>query len=337
MDDFEKATTFDALYKALRACRQGVMWKDSTARYAADALKETYKLRREILDGTYRIRPYTHFIVTDPKRREVMATNIRDRQYQRALCDSYLYEQITHGFIRDNFACQKGRGVDDALDRMDAHLHRYYRHHGAAGWVLKCDIRSYFASTSHEVAKAAVAKRVPDERVCRAVYDIIDSFGETGIGLGSQISQLIELAVLDDLDHYIKEKLQVRHYLRYMDDFILIHQDREYLAHCLEQIRSKLSGIGLELNDKTALFPLSHGIKWLQWRFLLTETGKVIRRMGRKNITRERRRLNNMHRKGLPRTVAEESLRSWKAGAERGNTRGAVIRMKTYLDALYPE
>ena len=337
---YEQATQFDSLYAAGRKVRRGVMWKDSTARYTADLLKETYKLQRDLLHGAYQIRPYTKFIVTDPKRREVMATQIRDRQLQRSLCDNGLYEAMTRGFIRDNFACQKGRGMDDALDRMTVHLQRYFRKHGTDGWVLKCDIHHYFAETPHAVAKAAVRKRVKDEKMCEAVFQIIDSFGaEKGIGLGSQVSQLIELAVLDDLDHYIKERLRVRHYLRYMDDFVLIHESEEWLKECMDLIREKLEKIGLELNRKTCIFPLSQGIVWLKWHFYLTDTGKVIRKISKAGIRREKRRLRGLKRlldKGkISGVTAEFSLQSWIACAKRGNTYHQVENMKRYFAEVF--
>lgn len=335
---YDRITSFESLYEAMRKCRLGVMWKDSTARYVTNGLVETHKLRKELLNGTYRIRPYNNFVITDPKRRIVMAMHLRDRQYQRSICDNYLYDQITKGFIRDNYACQKGRGMDDALNRMDAHLHRYYRKHGADGWVLKCDVRKYFPSTLHSVAKAAVAKRVPDEHVRKAVFDVIDSFGgDRGIGLGSQISQLIQLAVLDDMDHTIKEIMRVKHYLRYMDDFVLIHHDKEFLKECLARIRSILADLGLELNEKTSLFPLKQGIRWLQWRFVLTPTGKVIRLQGKKSVHRERRKLRNMRRRGLSIDKARESLQAWIASAKRGNTRRRIADMIKYFETVYAE
>lgn len=335
---FDRITSFASLYEAMRKCRLGVMWKDGTARYVTNGLVETHNLRKEILDGTYRIRPYKQFEITDPKRRIVMAMHMRDRQYQRSICDNYLYEQITKGFIRDNYGCQKGRGMDDAMNRMDAHLHRYYRKYGAEGWVLKCDIRKYFPSTLHSVAKAAVAKRVPDEHVRKAVFDIIDSFGgDRGIGLGSQVSQLIQLAVLDDMDHYIKEVMRVKHYLRYMDDFVLIHHDKAFLKECLAKIRDILADLGLELNEKTAIFPLKQGIRWLQWRFILTPTGKVIRLQGKKSVHRERRKLRHMKARGLSIEKARESVQAWIASALRGNARRHIAEMKRYFEMIFGE
>jgi hypothetical protein len=342
IEDYEKAIQFGALYQGFRKSKRNVTWKDSVAGYAVDALKNTLKLKREIENGTYRISPYQRFMVHEPKTREIVATRFRDRQFQRALCDTSVYQQMTKGFIYDNCACQIGKGVDFALNRLDTHLHRYYRKHGNAGWVLKCDIRHYFPDTPHDTAKAAVRKRIKDDRIYQRIAEIIDSFGgDRGIGLGSQVSQLIELAVLDGIDHYIKERLRIRHYIRYMDDMILIHEDRKVLENALADIRRMVEALGLEMNRKTQIFPLKQGIIFLKWRFILTDSGKVIRKIGRKSITKERRKLKKLAEKVRNGEYPEEymwmSFQSWRANAQRGNARQAIRNMERLYNQLKGE
>ena len=340
--DYQYAISFEELYEGLRKSSRNVKWKDSVATYSTNALKNTYKLRQSLLNGKYKIDPYQRFLIHEPKEREIVATRIKDRQFQRSLCDNILYPQITRSFIRDNCACQRGRGVDDALDRMDAHLHRYYRKHGVEGWVLKCDIRHYFAETRHADAKAAIRKRVSDDAAYEKAADIIDSFGgDKGIGLGSQVSQLVQLALLDDFDHFVKERLRIKHYIRYMDDFILIHEDRAYLEHCLSVIEEWISRLHLSLNAKTHIHPLRQGVMFLKWRFILTDGGKVIRKMSRKSISKERRKLKKLRAKVIDgkRSMedARANLESWKANAKRGNTRSVVLQMEKYFNELFRE
>lgn len=335
----DDAITFEELYKGLKLSCRNVRWKDSVTGYEANGLKNTYLLRQSLLDGTYKISGYQRFRVHEPKEREIVATRLKDRQFQRSLCDNVLYPQITRSFIRDSCACLRGRGVDDALNRLTVHLQRYYRKHGAKGWVLKCDIRHYFAETPHNVAKAAIRKRLTDQRAAFYTDQIIDSFGgDTGIGLGSQVSQLTELAVLDDLDHYIKERLRIRHYLRYMDDFILIHEDRAFLENVLKDITEKLAALGLTLNSKTQIYPLKQGVIWLKWRFILTDTGKVVKRIGRKSVVRERRKLKRMAKLAesgrISADALKESFNSWKAHAQRGNCRKIISDMEELLNRL---
>lgn len=177
------------------------------------------------MDGTYDIDKYTIFYVHEPKERKIVSTRIKDRVFQRSLCDNYLTAEVSKSFIYDNCACQEGKGTKFARERLKCHMQRFYRKNGTNGFVLKCDLSNYFGSTRHDVAVAAIKKRVDDEWVVAEVERIIRSFNdgddpEVGMGLGSQVTQLVELAVLDDFDHFIKEQLHIKQYIRYMDDFI---------------------------------------------------------------------------------------------------------------------
>lgn len=335
---YKEAISFDALYKGLKASCKNVRWKDSTVGYEANALKNTYRLRESLVKGTYKIDRYQHFTIHEPKKREIVATRLKDRQFQRALCDNGLYEQITKSFIADNCACLRGRGVDYTLNRLTAHLRKYYQENGVDGWVLKCDIHHYFQSINHDVAKAAICMRVKDETLARRACEIIDSFGEIGIGLGSQVSQLVALAVLDDLDHYIKERLRVKHYVRYMDDFILVHKDKEFLQRCKKEIELQLAAIGLQLNKKTVLYPLRQGVKMLKWRFIIADSGRIVRKMDKKKQGQQRRKLKKLFEKEFlgqyaPGT-AKESLVSWNANAARGDTYFERQKMKNFYNEL---
>ena len=336
---YDQVISFDNLYKGLKQSCRNVRWKDSTVGYETNALKNTYRLRQGLLSGKYKIDKYQHFTVYEPKKREIMATRIKDRQFQRSLCENGLYEQLTKSFIKDNCACLKGRGVDYTLDRLTAHLRRFYSNHGNDGWVLKCDIHHFFPSIRHDVAKSAVRKRVKDQDIAERTCEIIDSFGgEVGIGLGSQVSQLVALAVLDDLDHFIKEKLRVKHYLRYMDDFVLIHQDKAFLKLCLAEIEKRINAIGLSLNKKTALYPLRQGVKMLQWRFVVAESGAIVRKMDKKKQGKQRRKLRKLYQKEAQGEYARgttlESCVSWCANAARGDTYHERKKMVSYYREL---
>lgn len=339
---YEDAVSFERMHDALRKVCRNVRWKDSVAGFEWNGMARIYELQKELESGTYKISAYQHFKVYEPKERDITATRIRDRLVQMAFCDAGLLQDVSEHFIHDNCACQPGKGTDFALDRMTAHLRKYYAKHGCDGWVLKCDIRHYFPETPHEVAKAAMRKRVSDKRVMEMVEMVIDSFGDgRGIGLGSQFAQLIELAVLDDLDHYIKERLRVKHYIRYMDDFVLIHQDKEFLQRCLSEIREKIEAMGLELNKKTTMYPLRQGVKFMQWRFVITDTGKILRIMPSKKTGRIRRRLRKIVEKEnageFPPGTSLQSLKSWEANAARGNTKRIIRNMEGYYRGLKGE
>lgn len=337
---YDQAISFKNLYKAMKRCCRNVRWKDSVVGYEANGLRNTYELQQMLLNGTYKISPYQHFTIYEPKKREIVATRMKDRQFQMSLCESGLYDDVVEHFVRDNPACQKYKGTDFTLNRMTKHLRRYYIENGIDGWVLKCDIHHFFPSTQHPVAYGAMEDRVCDPRVLREVGRVIDSFDE-GMGLGCQISQLVELAVLDDLDHFIKERLHIKHYLRYMDDFILIHPDKAHLQFCLEQIREHLQNIGLQLNAKTSLYPLRQGVFMMKWHFYLKPSGKIIQRLDASKYNHERRRMRKLYAKEVrgevPPGTTGKSLEAFMSNADRGDTFNKRTQMYHYFYQLKGE
>lgn len=153
---------YEALYKSMMKCKKGVIWKDSTAHFCLNGLTEVMKLEQSLIDGTYKERPGRTFTVYEPKKREILSISFRDRIYQRSLNDNAVYPMMAKSFIYDNCACQKGKGTDFAMDRLNAHLQQYYRKYGNDGWVLQCDIKGYYPNMPHEVAEKKFAKHLDE-------------------------------------------------------------------------------------------------------------------------------------------------------------------------------
>lgn len=340
-NEHPEVTGYEALYRSMMKCKKGVMWKDSTAHFCLNGLTEVMKLEQSLMNGTYKERPGRTFTVYEPKKREILSISFRDRIYQRSLNDNAVYPMMAKSFIYDNCACQQGKGTDFAMNRLNAHLQRYYRKHGKDGWVLQCDIKGYYPNMPHEVAEKKFAKHL-DEWTFAEVKKILDRFeGDIGFNPGSQLIQIAGISVLDEMDHFIKEKLRVRHYLRYMDDFLLISDDKEFLRNCLENIKEYLKERGFELNEKTSLYRISQGIKFLGFRFILTDTGKVIRLIKTESVKRERRKLRKLVRlakKGkLTREKVDQCYESYKAHARRGNTWKMLNRLDRFYESLWKE
>ena len=335
----------DELYKAVAKCRRNVAWKDSVQNYTRRSLHNCYMLHESLMNGTYEISKYSIFYVYEPKKRKIVSTRMKDRVFQRSLCDNYLYNEMTRHFIYDNCACQRKKGTTFARNRLKAHMQKHWRKHGMAGHVLKTDLSNYFGSTEHDTASSAVRKRARDEWACQEVDRIIHSFNDgedpaVGLGLGSEVTQLIELAVLDDLDHYIKEKLRIKHYVRYMDDLILIHEDKEWLKECKKKIEEKLQELHLSMNRrKTQIFPITQRIKFLGFSYELKDTGKVIMRVLPKKVSHERRKLKKLVERSkaglMTREDVDKCFRSWKAHAEQGNTHRLIKTMEAYYQNLW--
>lgn len=334
----DEVCDFDNLYKAMRHCKNNVMWKDSVAGYVKNGLVNIHKLKAMVENDSYSIDRYNCFKVFEPKERDIVSTRIKDRVFQRSLCDTYFYKAMTNSFIYDNCACQVGKGNEFGRKRLKCHLQKYFREHNRSneGWVLKIDLKNYFGSTPHELAISAVTKRLNDEWAISEAVRVINSFNqgenpEVGMGLGSEMTQLIELAVLDDLDHYIKEQLRVKHYIRYMDDAILIHEDKEFLQDCLVKIREWIDTRSLQLSKKkTQLFKIKQGIRFLGFRFQLTNTGKVVMTVLPEKVSHERRKLRKLVARVKSGYMTKEEVDkcygSWKAHVSNQYKKGTISK-----------
>lgn len=339
----ESVIGFEAIYNSMLKCKKGVIWKDSAASFHLNGIEQSLKLSKELQNGTYQSRPPKKFMITSPKPREAVSISFRDRVYQRSMNDNVIYPLMSKQFIFDNLACQKGKGTDLARDRLEEFLHKFFRKHGICGGVLKCDIHGYYPNMHHDVAEGIFQERLPPviyqrtERILREQYK-----GEIGYNPGSQLIQIAGISVLSPLDHFIKERLRIKFYLRYMDDFILIHENIEYLEYCKNEIAKFLENDGFQLHPKkTQISPVSEKITFLGFEFRLTSTGKVIKTVCSETVRRERRKLRHMVAKSkrgeMPRKKVDEGYKCDKAHLAKGNSFKLIQRTDKYYKQLWEE
>ena len=282
-------TSFDNLYESALKCAKGVKWKKTVAHYLLNQLEETYKLSTSLKNGTYKERRHKVFKIHEPKEREVMSIAFRDRIYQRTLNDNILYPLMTNSFIYDNCACQKGKGTDFARERLKKHLRRYYYENGNVGYLIHIDIKKYYPNMSHRVALKLFKKKLPPLVFERVEQILLMYKGDKGYFAGSQLIQILGISILDEIDHYIKEKLKVKHYVRYMDDLILVVKENPQFY--IDDIEKQLNKLEFELNkDKTKISKLYKGDTFLGFKFSLSNTGKIYQCLANKNIKRAKRK-----------------------------------------------
>ena len=331
--------TLDSLLTAASQCSKGVSWKASVATWIhpRNIVTNCIQLLDELATGEYHLSPYSVFRITSPKPRTIKAPKFRDRVVQRAACNLGLYDDLTRDNIYDNGACQKGKGTTFTMDRLSCHMQRFWRRHGLDGWVLRLDIRKFFDSIPHQPLKDMVLAKVMNPEFAWIACEVIDSFDDPGIGLGSQLSQLLAISYLSDMDHFVKERLGIRHYIRYSDDIVLMHKSHDTLSDAWREMRRCLAEEkGLSLNEKKCtLSPLSQGISFMKFRFFLTETGKIIRTLDRGNVTHARRRLKKLVSLCLEGKRSQQdviaSFNSWKAHAELGKSYKTIRRIEQCL------
>lgn len=300
-DDFNKVFTYDHLYKSYLKCRKNVRWKSSTQKYISNAALNVYETYEELHNGTFKSDGFHEFDICERgKLRHIRSVSIKERIVQRCLCDYSLVPVLKRIFIHDNGASVKHKGYSFALKRIVRHINWHYKKYGNNGYILLFDFSSYFDSIPHDLIDKILKKEFTDERIIKLTQHFVSMFGNRGLGLGSQVSQILALAAANELDHYIKETLGIKCYGRYMDDGYLIHPDKDYLIYCLDKLQQKCTELGLTLNiKKTQIVALKKDFTWLKVRFRLTDSGYIVRRVWKKSVIRMRRKLKKLHKKWL--------------------------------------
>ena len=342
-DDFEKVFSYEHLYRSYQMCRRNVAWKASVQKYITQAPLNVNQTYERLHNGKFRSSGFYEFDINERgKKRHIKSVTIGERVVQRCLCDYALVPVLARTFIYDNAASLKYKGYHFALRRCCQHLMEHYRKHGTEGYILLFDFKKFFDRVSHRVCKEILRREFTDERIIALTEHFIDMFGDEGLGLGSQISQTFALASANRLDHYIKEVCGIRGYGRYMDDGYLIHESKEHLEKCLEGIRRICEELEITLNEKkTQIVKLTHGFTFLQARIYLTDTGRVLRKIPHKSVTRERRKLKKfvplVDSGVMTYNDVYTSFQSWRAYARNFSAYRTIISMGNLFDKLFIE
>ncbi len=303
----EEIFTFENIYEAHKKCRKSKQHKGEVIRFEVNLSENIYKLVNEIKTRKYKVGKYKQFIIYEPKKRLIEALPYRDRVMLMCFCEHSLIPRLDKKLIYDNVACRKNKGTLFGMDRLKHFLKKeFFKENNNKIYYLKCDIRKYFPSINHNILLSKLKKAGFSEDEMWFLEKIIreqPNSIERGLPLGNQSSQWFAIFYLNSLDRFIKEKLQIKGYIRYMDDFILIHRDKKYLQYCLKEINKVCNNeLDLELNEKTQIGLVSNGIDFLGFRHTLTDSGKVIRKLrlsAKKRLRKHLKILIKLRKKGL--------------------------------------
>jgi Retron-type reverse transcriptase len=314
---FEEIISFENLYIASQKAFRGKKDRERVAKFYFNLENELLCIREELLDKTYLPMPLRIFHIYEPKEREIGASDFRDRVVHHAICNK-IESILDQTFISHSYACRKGKGTHGAILHAQVFSRKY-------SYFLKCDISKYFASIDHEVLKRMLAGKFKDPDLLWLLYLIINSYysesQQKGIPIGSLTSQLFANMYLDRLDHYIKDVLKVKAYLRYMDDFIIFADDKAELHLLHAKIRTFLrSELRLEMKEKEVIVsPVTEGIPFLGFRIFPS-----LIRLKHENKKRTLRRINSKIREFKLGILDEEkycqSLMSSTEHLKTGNT-----------------
>lgn len=340
-DNFDWVFSYEHLYHSYKMCRRNVGWKASVQKYITNAPINVYQTWQRLQAGKYRTSGFFEFdLMERGKKRHIRSVTIGERIVQRCLCDYALVPVLGRTYIYDNGASMANKGYSFAVDRLCQHLRQHYRRYGTEGYVLLFDFSKFFDRVSHRVVKAVLHKEFSDERIIKLTEHFIDAFGDVGLGLGSQISQVLALASANRLDHYIQEQCRIGSYGRYMDDGYLIHPSKEYLQKCLEGIRRICEELEITLNEKkTQIVKLSRGFTFLKVRFFLLPGGRIVRKIYHCSATRMRRKLKSYQRfvaaGKMTMDDVYQSWQSWKAYASNFNAWHTIQSMAALYNKLF--
>lgn len=295
---WNRLISFENLFLAWEAAARGKRYTLPVLKFGANLEEKLFLIQDRLRSKTWRPGPWREFISKEPKLRLIQAPPFADRIVHHALCN-LINPVFERRFIQDSYACRKRKGTHAAGIRLTDFLRRHTRH-GRRVYVLKADIKSYFPSIDHDILMQIVEKNIADRDILWLVSQIVknNGFSGTGLPIGALTSQLFANAYLDIFDHYVKDCLGVKYYVRYMDDFVVVSDDKGYLSRLVRDLEEFLEQhLHLCLNPKTCIFPASHGVDFAGYRHWATH------RLPRKrNLKRTRKKFRSMtvdYRMGL--------------------------------------
>jgi len=251
-------------------------------------------LHYDLKNNTYKHGEYQQFKINDPKPRIIHKASVRDRLLHHAVY-RILYPFFDKTFVSDSFSCRNNKGTHKAINRFRKFNYIVSKNNTKTCWILKCDVKKFFASIDQNTLIEIVQKYINDENIINLLKDIIFSFKPNGLPLGNLTSQLFANIYLNELDQFVKHKLKVKHYIRYVDDFIILSDNKNYLKAKIPIIQNFLNNeLKLTLHpNKVFIKTLYSGVDFLGWvnfidhRVLRTKTKNRMLKRIKQNLNLE--------------------------------------------------
>ncbi len=328
---YEKIISLDNLSLAWMKARKRKTKKEYVIEFEKNLLKNLTKLHNELNFQTYKPKPLETFILKDPKTRKISKSDFRDRIIHHALI-KILEPIFDKTFIYDSYANRKGKGTLKALQRFDF-FKRKVSNNGEViknefndsnyvkGYCLKADIKHYFDEVDHEVLIEIIKNKIRDEQVTQIIQIVLDNHKTKikgkGMPLGNLTSQFLANVYLNELDYFVKHKLKAKYYIRYVDDFVILHKDKNILEKFRLEINKFLKEeLKIELHpEKSRITSLSRGIDFVGFKNFYHF--KLLRK---RNIYKMYSKINLYSRNEITFNKLNEIFQGWQAHAKWANT-----------------
>lgn len=267
---FENIISLENLLEAWKEFIKGKRKKQDVQEFQHRLMDNLLALRQELLEGTYRHGGYHAFKIADPKPRDIHKALVRDRLLHHAIYRQ-LYSFFDRKWIADSYSCRHGKGTHRAMNRFTVFSRKVSRNHTRTCWVLKCDIRKFFASIDQKILGEILTEQISDTKTVLLLQEIVGSFQSTGPGkglpLGNLTSQLLVNVYMNEFDQYVKHRLKGKYYIRYADDFVVLSENKHELEDMLLRIKDFLNRrLVLDLHPKkVSIGTFNAGIDFLGW------------------------------------------------------------------------
>jgi len=297
----ENVFAYSKLYKAGKKCCNGVRWKQSVQRFELRLFSGTAVRRRALINGSFRFSKYVHFTLCERgKIRPIDAPRIQDRQVEKVYTQLVLLPLYLPSMIYNNGASLPGKGFHFSQKMLTQELVRHFRQYGRDGGIVLADGKKFFPSADHQHIYERHRRLILDEGLREFGDSVLRTIpGNIGMPLGVEPSQAEMIAYPSEMDNYLKAqcRLQGGHY---MDDFHnIVPPDRDS-REVLSILRTQATRSGFTLNpDKTRFVPFRKPFRYCKTKFILTESGKVVKRANSKAVSRDRKKIKALHHKVL--------------------------------------
>lgn len=268
---WQQLCSSENLLLAFQKARKGKTQKIYVKDFEKNLKENLLRLKIELVFHYYKPKKLTTFVIRDPKTRKISKSTFRDRVIHHAICNILepIYENY---FIYDSYANRKGKGTLKAIERFDYFKRKVSKNNTKACYILKADIKQYFETVDHQVLIAILQKKIKDKRLINLIKIILNNY-ETkekgkGMPLGNLTSQFFANVYLHELDHFVKHKLKIKYYVRYVDDFVIFESSQEKVMGYQKQINSFLNQkLYITLHEgKTKVISLERGVTFLGLR-----------------------------------------------------------------------
>lgn len=347
---YQKVCSYENIVLAWKKARKGKTLKQYVIDFEKDIKNNLALLRVELLLHSYRPKPLNTFILRDPKTRMISVSDFRDRIVHHAICN--IIEPIfDKNFIFDSYANRKGKGTLAAVKRLETFqrkvsknktlVQKFNKRNIFRGFFLKGDIKKYFDTVDHEILLEILQRKVKDEELLFLLRKILSNHQgkEKGKGmpLGNLTSQFLANVYLNQLDQFVKRELKVKYYIRYVDDFVMLHNNKSELYFYKERIEEFIRDhLQIKLNqDKSKIEPLARGIQFLGFRNGYHH--KILKRKSSKRIYQKVRTLEkDFHSRKIDYDKMYDFLEGWCAYARNANTFTLRKKLLEQIDYQFP-